>query len=325
MDTTGSSTPPAHGATAFVLTGGGSLGAIQVGMIAALHDHGIEPDLLIGTSVGAINAAYLAGPGRWSDRVDELAVLWRGMRRTDIFVLSPRRWVRAATGGDSSLFSGDPLRQLLSTHLGYSAFEHAQRQLAVTATDLVTGAPLVLTSGPVMDAVAASAAVPGLLPPVERNGRTLVDGAVGHPRSLAFADQCGVDDIYLLPAGYPCAADPPQGALAVALTALTLLLHRQLIDEVEGYAGRARLHVAPPLCPLAVSPADFSRADELIERARDATSGWLDHEDRPDQGAAHPAGHGSPARDLALHGRHLGGQPASPGRQRPQPIEGIHP
>ncbi|KRE41104.1 patatin-like phospholipase family protein [Knoellia sp. Soil729] len=304
----GGSTPPAHPATAVVLTGGGSLGAVQVGMIAALHEHGVEPDLLVGTSVGAMNAAYLAGPGRWSDRIEELERLWGGMRRHDVFVLDPRRWVRAATGAEPSLFSGAPLQRLLSTNLGYSAFDHAQRRLAVTATDLVTGQPLVIDSGSVVDAIAASAAVPGLLPPVERDGRTLVDGSVGHAGSLAFADQPGIDDIYLLPAGYPCAAVPPTSALAVALTALTLLLHRQLIAEVEAYAGRARLHVAPPLCPLAVSPADFGQADALIERAHETTGHWLDDDDAQaralgDRGADGQGG------VLAVHGIH-GAEPA---------------
>ena len=281
----GGGTPQPTGRTAFVLTGGGSLGAAQVGMVAALADRGITPDLLVGTSVGAVNAAHLAGPGAWSDRVAELSELWARMRRSDVFAVEPRRWLRAGTGSSPSLFSGAPLRRLLGDHVGYQLIEEASRDLAVTATDVVTGAALVLQTGPVVDAVAASAALPGLLPPVAWEGRPLVDGAVGHPRSLVHADARGVDDIYLLPAGYPCAGAPPVGALAVALTALTLLLHGRLLDEVDRYAGRARLHVVPPLCPLAVSPADFSRADELIERTRASTSVWLRHESAAESGS----------------------------------------
>lgn len=302
---------PAPPRTAFVLTGGGSLGAVQVGMIAALHESGIEPDLLIGTSAGALNAAHLAGPGALSARIGELARLWAGMRRSDVFVVNPRRWMRAATGAAPSLFSGDPLRRQLEAHLGYSDFTETERGLAVTATDVVTGAGLVIDHGSVVDAVAASAAVPGLLPPVQAEGRTVVDGGVGHPGSLAWADRCGVDDIYLLPAGYPCAGTPPEGALAVALTALALLLHRQLVDEVDRYAGRARLHVAPPLCPLSISPADFSRSGALIERAHQTTTAWLEHEDEVDERR-------SPTGVLAFHGPH-DGHTSTPG---PQPIEG---
>ncbi|MFW5471096.1 patatin-like phospholipase family protein [Knoellia sp. CPCC 206435] len=314
MPATPRSAPAPPGRTAFVLTGGGSLGAVQAGMVSALHDHGIDPDLLVGTSVGAVNAAHLAGPGALSDRIGELRELWRGMRRSDVFVASPRRWVRAATGSAPSLFSDGPLLHLLTTHLGYSSFEDAQRQLALTATDLVTGAALTLDHGSVVDAVLASAAVPGLLPSVQRDGRTLVDGAVGHPGPLAYADEHGVADIYLLPAGYPCAGAPPRGALAVGLTALALLLHHQLVDEVERYAGNARLHVVPPLCPLAVSPADFGHAGEVLERAHETTSVWLEHEDA--------TGRHTGAGVLGFHGPH--DTPTSHASSpRRQPIEGI--
>ena len=98
-----------------------------------------------------------------------------------------------------------------------------------------------------------------------------VDGAIGHPGTLAHADGCGVDEIYLLPAGYPCAAAAPSTALGTALTAVSVLLHRQLVEEVRAYTGHARLHVVPPLCPLAISPADFTHVDSLIHCAHAST------------------------------------------------------
>lgn len=306
--------PCPSGGTAFILTGGGSLGAVQVGMMTSLHQHGIDPDLLIGTSVGAVNAAYLAGPGTTAHRLAELAALWARMRRRDVFVPDPRRWARAALGGSPSMFSSDPLHRLLEANLGYDTFEDARLGLAVTATDIVTGDPLLLSSGSVVDAVAASAAVPGLLPPVTRGGRALVDGGVGHAGALAYAAAQGVDDIYLLPAGYPCAGAPPSSALGVGLTALNLLLHRQLIEEVHGYTGRARLHIAPPLCPLAVSAADFSHADSLMRRARASTRRWLDQADPPTV-----AGDRTTHDDdvLAFHGPH--GHLAAPGTDQGVP------
>jgi NTE family protein len=293
------------GGTAFVLTGGGSLGAVQVGMMTALHERGIDPDVLVGTSVGAVNAAYLAGPGTTGGRLADLAALWAGIRRRDVFVIDARRWLRAAVGAAASTFSGAPLRLLLTQHLGYRAFEDARLELAVTATDVVTGAALLLGTGSVVDAVAASAAVPGLLPPVHRAGRALVDGAVGRAHTLAHLDASDVDDIYLLPAGYPCAGRQPTSALGVALTALNLMLHSQLVQEVGSYAGRARLHVVPPLCPLATSPADFSQAAALMLRARASTRDWLD------QGPASIVG---PVFDevLAFHGRHHTVAPPQP-------------
>ncbi|HKY77430.1 MAG TPA: patatin-like phospholipase family protein, partial [Acidimicrobiia bacterium] len=105
-------------ATAFVLSGGGSLGAVQVGMLQALQERGVRPDLLIGTSAGAINAAYLAGRGMSEDSLADLARLWRGLRRQDVFPVDPIRHVLALRGTQTSLCSNENLRGLLAAHLG---------------------------------------------------------------------------------------------------------------------------------------------------------------------------------------------------------------
>jgi NTE family protein len=261
--------------TAFVLTGGGSLGAVQVGMLLGLRDCGIEPDLLVGTSVGAVNAAYLAGPGSFEARLETLVLLWQRMRRQDVFALDLRRCLGAARGTRTSLFAGAGLDRLLRSNLGYDALEDATIPVEVTATDLVTGHGVVLAVGDAASVVRASAAVPGLLPPVVLEGRKLVDGAIGELDVLAHTAARGVTDIYLLPAGYPCAGAGPRTAVGSVLTALSLLLHRQLVAQVRGFVGDAQLHVLPPLCPLTVSPADFSQTTSLVARAHESTRRWL--------------------------------------------------
>jgi NTE family protein len=97
--------------TAFVLSGGGSLGAVQVGMLAALSERGVEPDLLVGTSAGAINAAYVGGHGMGADALNDLAGIWRSLRRRDIFALRPLHGVLALAGVRPSLFTAEPLRR----------------------------------------------------------------------------------------------------------------------------------------------------------------------------------------------------------------------
>ena len=261
--------------TAFVLTGGGSLGAVQVGMLLALRDCRIEPDLFVGTSVGAVNAAHLAGPGSVDARLETLVRLWQRMRRQDIFAVDPRRWFGVACGTQPSIFAGTGLDHLLQTNLGYDDLEDARVPVEVTATDVVTGEGIVVDSGPAVSAVRASAAVPGLLPPVVRQGRMLVDGAIGELDVLAHAAAYGVTDVYLLPAGYPCAGAAPTTALGSALTALSLLLHRQFLAQVRRYVGDAQLHVLPPLCSLSVSPADFSQTTALVARAHQSALRWL--------------------------------------------------
>lgn len=268
--------------TAFVLTGGGSLGVVQVGMLAALHEHRIEPDLLVGTSAGALNAAFLAGPGSLGDRLASLADLWVRARRRDVFVPRPRRWLAAAVGAAPSLFMDTELRALVQRNLGFGRLEDARLPVHVVATDVVTGRGVALTVGPSTDAVLASSAVPGLLPPVPRGGRVLVDGGVGEFDALAHADAWGADDIYLLPAGYACSGPAPTTAAGIVLTALSLLLHRQLMNQVRAFDGHARLHVLPPLCPQAVSPADFAHAGTLLRRSHRVTSQWLAHHEGGD-------------------------------------------
>lgn len=96
--------------TVFVLSGGGNLGAVQVGMLRALHERRIVPDLLVGTSVGALNAAHLAGYGLSADGLDELALVWQGIQRKDVFPFDPVRQLLAVTGRLPSLCSSGALR-----------------------------------------------------------------------------------------------------------------------------------------------------------------------------------------------------------------------
>jgi len=263
--------------TAFVLSGGGSLGAVQVGMLQALGERGVEPDLLVGTSAGAINAAFVAGHGMKGEALEELARLWRSLRRREIFALRPLRGLLAAVGVRPSLFSAEPLRRLVEVNLGYREMLDARVELHLIATDLGSGQGVLLSSGDAVSAVMASAAIPGVFPPVRRQGRVLIDGVIAEHAAIGHAVDCGAAEIYLLPAGFPCALSvPPSTAVGVALQALTLLSQQQLVGEVTRYAGPAKLMVLPPLCPLKVSAADFGHADELITRSKRATRAWLD-------------------------------------------------
>jgi NTE family protein len=180
-------------------------------------------------------------------------------------------------GARSSLFSAEPLRRLLEANLEYPDLLDARVELHLVTTDLGSRQEVVLSSGDVASAVVASAAIPGVFPPVCRDGRMLIDGGIAEHTAIRHAIDHGADEVYLLPTGFPCAlvAAPPS-AVGVALQALTLLSQQQLIGEVARYNGPAKLNVLPPVCPLKVSAADFSRAEKLIARAKKDTGSWLD-------------------------------------------------
>jgi NTE family protein len=289
--------------TAFVLSGGGSLGAVQVGMLQALTERQLTPDLLVGTSVGAMNAAFLAGHGTGRPALDELAGIWASLRRRDIFAVQPVRSLLALAGRRDSVCGDHGIGRLITGGLSYPRLEDARIPLHVIAADLLTGEEALLSSGDAMSAVLASAAIPGVLPPVQRDGRTLIDGGLANNAAISHAVALGADRVFVLPTGYACAlTETPAGPIAVALQALSLLIQQRLIADVARYADRVELVVLPPLCPLRISPFDFGHAPELVARAHAAAGSWLD------TGAAllpHPE------RFLSLH-RHRPGDPPVP-------------
>jgi NTE family protein len=214
--------------TAFVLSGGGSLGAVEVGMLQALVERQIEPDLIVGTSVGAINAAWIAGrPGLAG--VSELAALWRSVRRRDVFPVNRLAGFEGFIGRADHLVSSKNLRRLLSEHLTYERLEQAPVPIRAVTTDITTGLEVVLDKGPSVDAVMASAAIPAVFAPVMIDGRFLVDGGVADNTPISHAVDAGASVVYVLPTGYTCSLrQPPRDALAMALQALTLLVHERL-------------------------------------------------------------------------------------------------
>jgi NTE family protein len=263
--------------TAFVLSGGGSLGAVQVGMLQALAARGVEPDLLIGTSAGALNAAYVAGHGGREASLDALEAIWSGLRRRDVFPLEPVRLGAVALGRARSLCSTGSLRRLIRENLAFDLVEDAAIPVHVVATDVGSGEEVLLSEGDPVDAILASAAIPAVFPAVRIADRDLIDGGIADNAAVSQAVILGADIVYVLPTGYACALEePPATPLASALHAITLLIEQRLILEVAHFAEHADIRVLPPLCPLSVSSTDFRYGAQLVERARAATGKWLD-------------------------------------------------
>ena len=279
--------------TAFVLSGGGSLGAVQVGMLQALTSCGIEPDLLVGTSAGAMNAAWVAVHGTSAQSLADLAAVWTRLRRRDVFPLDARSAVRGLLGRRSAICSPDRLHELVVACAGDTRFEETRVPLHLVTADLLSGETVTVSTGPVSTGVLASAAIPGVFPAVLTAGRYLIDGGVAPHPGVTQAVDSGATVIYVLPTGTSCALPrPPASAIGSALHALTLLLQQRLAREMSSLTGAATIRILPPLCPLSVSAADFTHSGELIARARQTSLDWI-------HGGA--IDHPSPERFLAAH------------------------
>lgn len=259
---------------AFVLAGGGSLGCIQVGMLRALLAAGVEPDFLVGSSVGALNACYFAAYPD-VDGVERLAEIWGSVRRRDIFPVTLGT-ILAILKREDSLIDSMPLRRMIEKALPYRLLEEAKLPVHLVAADM-QGIAITISRGAAVDAILASAAVPGVFPTIEIDGEPLMDGAVAANTPVSIAVGLGATEVFILPTGYACdLQEPPSGAVARALHAITLLIAWQLSRDLERLPRDVAVHMAPALCPLDVSPYDFTQSEYLIERAALSTRKWLD-------------------------------------------------
>lgn len=261
---------------AFVLSGGGSLGAVQAGMLEALLERDIVPDVLVGTSIGAANAAFLAAEPTLP-RAQALSDLWRSLTSREIFPLGPVRTLRALFK-DGSLFATDPLRRLIERNSPYSSIERALVPLRIVATDFVDGAEVVFDSGPVADAVLASTALPGVFPPHRVSDRLYLDGGLVDHVPLAPAIAMGADTIYVLSCGFPC---PPhanhRSARSVLAHSMGILLSQRIrvdIQQVPEDHPELTIVSLPPVCSHA-GLRDLGRAASFIEQARQQTRLFL--------------------------------------------------
>lgn len=272
------------GPTAFVFAGGSSLGAVQVGMLKALAGQDIVPDFVVGSSAGAINAAYFAyAPTR--DGVAEMDDLWCRLKREDIFHVTPLGSLWSLLSRRGHMVPPEGLHDALAPHFATRMIDGGRIPCCIVTTDMLSGCEYRIRSGPVMPALMASAAIPGVFPPVNLHNRYLIDGGVTNHTPISAAIDMGARTIYVLPTGYSCGLSaPPRTALGTALHALNLLITQQLVDAIRFTHTTCDLRVVPPPCPQPVSSYDFSRARELIDGAEQSTLRWLDKGTRPIDG-----------------------------------------
>ncbi len=247
---------------AFVLAGGGALAASQVGMLRALTEEGIKPDLVVGCSAGAINA-YCFAKHPTTAGLDRLQRLWSDMRRQDVFPLRVGSVLAGLSGRSNGLVSADRLRTYLMSHIGPADLADTRIPVHVVTTDFAAGQPVVMSSGPVVDALLASTALPGVFAPVEIGGRLFVDGGITADTPIRQAEQAGATVTYVLPAvGPERRSSVPRGAMSVLMHAIGHLFGHAVATDLA--AAQGRVLVLPAPAQGNANPFDFSHTVRMM-------------------------------------------------------------
>jgi NTE family protein len=258
---------------AFVLQGGGSFSATQVGMLRALTESGVRPDLIVGSSAGALNAVAFASAPTLTG-LGGLEALWLTLHRSVVAPLSPRTLFRAITGRGGGLVSNEALRRLLLSHVEIQSLDQAVIPVHVVATEMRSGQAVVLSDGDPVLALLASAAFPGIYPPVRVGSRELIDGGVSADIPVLQAERLGATFTFILPAAVEEGdGRTPRGPLPLAYRALGQILDSVAKRDIA--SARGQVLTLPTVTSRATNPVDFHDTARLIQSGYQLTTAWL--------------------------------------------------
>ncbi|MDP2775615.1 MAG: patatin-like phospholipase family protein [Nocardioides sp.] len=268
--------------TAFVLGGGGVLGAVEVGMLRALFERGVVPELVLGTSVGAINGALVAHDPTEAV-IERLTELWRGASESgrEVYGDNPLRTVRRAVATGTHIYSSKPLQQRLVEEFGDLTIEELPVRFQVCAASIERAAEHWFESGPVVDAVVASAAVPGILPPAKIGDEHFLDGGIVNSIPLARAVQLGATRVFVLQVGRidrPLVV--PRRPWEVARVSFEIARRHRFTRELAELPPDVECHVLPANGTSArddtlFGTRDFSSVEDRIELTYEASRDYL--------------------------------------------------
>jgi NTE family protein len=259
----------------FVLGGGGSLGAVQVGMLEALAERRVTPDLVIGTSVGSLNGAVVAlNPTSAANR---LSHAWARITRQQVFPGGLLAQARTLERSKSHVFPNTGVAQVVTDFLGATTtFDDLSLPFAAVATEVATATPYVIRSGPLLPALLASAAIPGIFPPVDHDGRRFYDGGVVANVPLQQAVAMGARSLVVLDCTFPGHLLPPPESLPeILLFTANVTMRSQTLLSVPLVAAQVPVVYLPGPVACRCSPFNFNFTEVLIEGAYEATSSFL--------------------------------------------------
>lgn len=269
------------GPLAFVLSGGAAYGATQVGMLRALSEVGIVPDMVVGTSVGAVNGIRFAAEP--ATAVDNLTQVWASMKASGIFGARTKvgSAFSAARNGlrsnSAALCAPDSLQKLIEDNIGDRDIENLSIRSAVVVTDAQIGQPKLLTRGKAGPALLASTALPGVLPPVKLDGCFYVDGGVSANVPIRQAIAFGAKSLVVLdatPTSMP--GTIPTSVLGSILHSSMIMVRNQRADSVEDLMGKYPVLQIPRVTPPSQGSFDFDNSAELMEQGYRSTKYFLE-------------------------------------------------
>jgi NTE family protein len=254
--------------TALVLAGGGTRGAVQIGMLQVLTEHGFLPDRIYGSSVGAVNGVALAGdPTR--EGVQRMTEIWRGLTRETVYPQGRLHGPWLYLQQRDSVFVNSGLRKVIEEGIGFERLEDAVIPVEVVATSLTDGRERWFTYGPAVEAVLASSAVPAIFPPVEIDGERFIDGGVVNNVPLRRAIEGGASRIVVLlcsPPVYTPAS--PRRPVEAMLNALLISIHARFSRDMAQLPPGVEVIVCSGTEGGTRDFDDFSTTDLLIELGR---------------------------------------------------------
>lgn len=257
---------------AYVLGGGASYGAVQVGHLRALAETDITPDLVVGTSVGSLNGAVVAqDPGRAHEA---LSALWAGMTRQAVFGKMLGTALNLATGKASAV-PNTGLRAVIEQAVEARTFADLALPHTAVATDFHSGEPVAITGGDLVSALLASAAIPLVFPPIERGDRVLVDGGIVANVPISVAVEQGARTIVVLDCGFTVMApEREETATGRLLRTAAIMAAQQVRRDLRSLQDEVVLYLPGPW-PMRGRPDDFRRSDEHADMAYEMTMAWL--------------------------------------------------
>jgi NTE family protein len=267
---------------AFVLGGGGHLGAHEVGMLRALLEAGIAPDVVVGTSVGAINGAVVAAAPT-PERVGRLGEVWSQIEGSDAFGGSFVGRLATLARTRTHLHGNERLRELLTDALP-ARIEDLEVPFQCVAASIERASEHWFTEGPLVEAVLASAAVPGILPPVAIDGEHFVDGGIVNSIPVGRAVELGADTIYVLHVGrLDRPLEPPRWPWEVGLVAFEIARRHRFLGDLAALPDHVDVRVMPTGQPnppryndlSQLRYRDTSRIADRIDRAYQASAQYL--------------------------------------------------